>query len=41
MTTPMRKRDLPFPRHWLSYIALKLLLLAVAVAIALHLFGLF
>jgi len=41
MTEPVRKRDLPFPRHWLAYIALKLALIAVAVAIALHLYGLF
>ena len=28
------KRDTPFPRHWLVYITVKLLLLAVAVWLA-------
>ena len=36
---PMKKPDTPFPRHWLYYIALKLVLLAVAVAIALKYYG--
>lgn len=31
----MTKPDTPFPRHWLYYIVLKLVLLAVAVALAL------
>jgi hypothetical protein len=34
----MDKPDTPFPRHWLYYIAIKLLLLAGAVALALRLF---
>ena len=29
----MAKPDTPFPRHWLYYIALKILLLAGAVAL--------
>ena len=32
---PMTKPETPFPRHWLYYIVLKLVLLAVAVALAL------
>ncbi len=31
----MTKPDTPFPRHWLYYIVLKLVLLVVAVALAL------
>ncbi len=31
----MTKPETPFPRHWLYYIVLKLVLLAVAVALAL------
>jgi hypothetical protein len=36
----MKKPDTPFPRHWLYYIALKIVLIAVAVAIVLKLYGL-
>lgn len=36
----MKKPDTPFPRHWLYYIALKLVVLLVAAAIAFYLFGL-
>jgi len=32
----MTKPDTPFPRHWLYYIALKFVVLAVAVAIAVY-----
>jgi hypothetical protein len=32
--------SLPFPRHWLAYIALKLIVLALAVYLALHWKGL-
>jgi len=32
--------DTPFPRHWLYYIALKFVVIAIAVAIALRYFGL-
>jgi hypothetical protein len=35
----MDKPDTPFPRHWLYYIALKLVIIAVAVALALKYFG--
>jgi len=35
----MKRPDTPFPRHWLYYIALKIVLIAVAVAIALKLYG--
>lgn len=36
---PMSKPDTPFPKHWLYYIALKILLIAGAVALALKLYG--
>lgn len=36
----MSKPDTPFPRHWLYYIALKIVLIAVAVALATKYFGL-
>jgi hypothetical protein len=36
----MKPPETPFPRHWLYYIALKLLLIAVAVALVLRYFGL-
>jgi hypothetical protein len=32
----MSRPDTPFPRHWLYYIALKILLLAGAVALKLY-----
>lgn len=35
----MSKPDTPFPRHWLYYIVLKVLVLAAAVALALKLYG--
>ena len=35
----MKRPDTPFPRHWLYYIALKIVLLAVAVALVLKLYG--
>ncbi|MET4196855.1 hypothetical protein ABIA95_000602 [Bradyrhizobium sp. LA8.1] len=35
----MKRPDTPFPRHWLYYIALKILLLVAAVALALKLYG--
>lgn len=34
----MQRPEVPFPRHWLYYIAIKLLVLAGAVALALRLF---
>ena len=36
----MTKPDTPFPRHWIYYIVLKLVLLAAAVALVLKLYGL-
>ena len=36
----MKKPDTPFPRHWLYYIALKVLVIVVAAAVATKLFGL-
>jgi hypothetical protein len=35
----MKEPDTPFPRHWLYYIAIKLVILAVGIAFALHYFG--
>jgi hypothetical protein len=35
----MQRPDTPFPRHWLYYIALKIVLITVAVAVALKLYG--
>jgi hypothetical protein len=32
--------DLPFPRHWLSYIMLKIIVLVLAVALVIYLSGL-
>jgi len=36
----MDKTDTPFPRHWLYYIVLKIMLVVAAVAIATKYFGL-
>jgi len=35
----MTKPDTPFPRHWLYYIAIKLVVIAIAIAIALKYYG--
>jgi hypothetical protein len=35
----MTKPDTPFPRHWLYYIALKIVLIAGAIALVLKLYG--
>jgi hypothetical protein len=35
----MKRPDTPFPRHWLYYIAIKLVVIVVAVLLALHYFG--
>ena len=35
----MRPPETPFPRHWIYYIALKLVILIIAAAIALYVFG--
>lgn len=34
----MKRPDTPFPRHWLYYIVLKLVVLAAAVALVLYLY---
>ncbi len=36
----MDKPDTPFPRHWLYYIALKIVVIVAAVALALYVYGL-
>ena len=36
----MDKPDTPFPRHWLYYIALKVIIIAAAVLLALYVYGL-
>lgn len=36
----MKRPDTPFPRHWLYYIALKLIIIAAAVLLALYVYGL-
>ena len=35
----MSRLDTPFPRHWLYYITLKVLLIGGAVALVLKLYG--
>ena len=35
----MKQPDTPFPRHWLYYIVLKIVVIVVAVALALNYFG--
>jgi hypothetical protein len=35
----MKRPDTPFPRHWLYYIAIKLVVIVIAVLLALHYFG--
>ena len=35
----MKRPDTPFPRHWLYYIALKIVVLAAAVALVLKFYG--
>jgi len=34
----MKKPDTPFPRHWLYYVALKIVIIAAALAIVLKLY---
>ena len=36
----MTRPDTPFPRHWLYYIAVKIILLIAAIALALYVGGL-
>ncbi|MEM8744861.1 MAG: hypothetical protein AAGF14_09530 [Pseudomonadota bacterium] len=40
MTEPVHKKDLPFPRRWKGYVALKVIILVLAIAVAFHLAGL-
>ncbi len=35
----MKRPDTPFPRHWLYYIVLKVVIIAAAVAVVLKLYG--
>jgi hypothetical protein len=37
----MKRPDTPFPRHWLYYITIKLLLIAIAVLATFRYFGYF
>jgi hypothetical protein len=37
----MHRPDTPFPRHWLYYIALKIVVIAAAVLLALYVYGFF
>ena len=42
MTLPPKKNwhdDLPFPKHWLAYLALKIIVLALAIYVVLRLSG--
>ena len=41
MTDPVNKKDLPFPKRWLGYIAIKLVVLVFAVLLAFYLAGSF
>jgi hypothetical protein len=36
----MRRPDTPFPRHWLYYIVLKVVIIVGAVALAVYVYGL-
>jgi hypothetical protein len=36
----MKRPDTPFPRHWLYYIVLKLVVIAAAILLALYIYGL-
>jgi hypothetical protein len=35
----MKRPDTPFPRHWLYYIVIKIVVIVVAVLVALRYFG--
>jgi hypothetical protein len=35
----MKQPETPFPRHWIYYIALKIMILVIGLAIALWVFG--
>lgn len=36
----MKRPDTPFPRHWLYYLVLKIVVIVAALALALYVFGL-
>jgi hypothetical protein len=35
----MKQPETPFPRHWIYYVALKIMILVIGLAIALWVFG--
>jgi hypothetical protein len=35
----MKQPETPFPRHWIYYIALKIVILVIGAAIALYVYG--
>ncbi len=37
----MKQPDTPFPKHWLYYIILKFVVIALAIVLVLYLYGLF
>jgi hypothetical protein len=39
MKDPINKKDLPFPKHWLGYVAVKVVMLIGAVLLALYMAG--
>ena len=43
MSTPPKKswlNDLPFPKHWLAYLALKIMVMGLAICLVLRFNGL-
>ena len=39
MNDPMNKKDLPFPKHWKGYVAIKFIVLIFAILVAFYLAG--
>ncbi len=39
MNDPINKKDLPFPKHWMGYMAIKIIVLIFAVLLAFYLAG--
>ena len=39
MSDPINKKDLPFPKHWMGYMAIKVVMLIVAILLAFYLAG--
>lgn len=39
MKDPIQKKDLPFPKHWMGYLAIKFIVLIFAVLLAFYLAG--